>query len=305
MSKKVSIVVSCYNHAEYIAQCLQSIFSQTYQNIELLVYNDGSTDNSAEVIKPLLATSALPELYFFDEANRGLSAVKNDALGRITGDFLLFVDSDNWLNEKHVEILLAKLEETSKDIAYTQLWDFENQRNILQENLEYSLKQELEGNLIDASSLIRCSKISGSRFDKALNNRALEDYDFWLDLILENLAAPVFVSETKLNYRVRQSSMSDRGNWQDYYENYFYILNKHQKSFSKEVDEAKKDNILHWIKTFDECLEMLHERTFQKEQQDEQIKALEEKVSYYQNSYARSLKNLVSIPLRKLRKPEN
>ncbi|GAB2025280.1 glycosyltransferase [Lactovum odontotermitis] len=302
MNKKVSVVVPCYNHGKYISQCLQSLFSQTYQNIELLVYNDGSTDDSAEIIKSLLEKSPFKETYFFDEANRGVSAIKNDALDRISGDFLLFVDSDNWLNSNHIEILLAKLESTGKDIAYTQLWDFENQRDVLQSNLEFSLRQELEGNLIDSSSLIRQAKIGRAKFDMALNNRALEDYDFWLNLILENQAAPVFAAETKLNYRVHQDSRSDRGNWADYYQNYFYLLNKHREKFPEEIDEAKKDNILHWITTFDECLEMLHERTFQKEEQDKQIKLLEEQVNYYQNSYSRSLKNLISIPLRKLRK---
>lgn len=302
MNKKVSVVVPCYNHGKYISQCLQSLFSQTHQNIELLVYNDGSTDDSAEIIKSLLEKSPFTETYFFDEANRGVSVLKNDALERISGDFLLFVDSDNWLNDDYIETLLAKLESTGKDIAYTQLWDFENQRDVLQSNLEFSLKQELEGNLIDSSSLIRRNKIGRVKFDVALNNRALEDYDFWLNLILENQAAPVFVAETKLNYRVHQDSRSDRGNWADYYQNYFYLLNKHREKFPEEIDEAKKDNILHWITTFDECLEMLHERTFQKEEQDKQIKLLEEQVNYYQNSYSRSLKNLISIPLRKLRK---
>ena len=54
MTKLISVVVTCYNHENYIEQCLRSIFNQTYRNIELIVLDDGSTDSSSEVIQDLL-----------------------------------------------------------------------------------------------------------------------------------------------------------------------------------------------------------------------------------------------------------
>ena len=57
MNKKVSVVVTCYNHEKYIEECLRSIFAQTHQNIELIIFNDGSTDLSDEVISSTLLES--------------------------------------------------------------------------------------------------------------------------------------------------------------------------------------------------------------------------------------------------------
>lgn len=65
MNKKVSVVVTCYNHEKYIEECLRSIFAQTHQNIELIIFNDGSTDLSDEVISSTLLDSPFVETSYF------------------------------------------------------------------------------------------------------------------------------------------------------------------------------------------------------------------------------------------------
>lgn len=250
MDKKVSVVVTCYNHEKYIEECLRSIFGQTHQEIELLIFNDGSTDASGEVISEVLQDSPFTETHYFSEKNRGLAYVRNDALSKITGDFLLFVDSDNFLNDDHVEKLLTELSVTNSDIAYCQLWDFNAQRDVLRPDLEYSFEKQIVGNLIDASSLVRTSKIVDAKFDESLNNQTLEDYDFWLNLIINNEAKPVYVSTTKLNYRVLNESLSKRGNWENYYKSYFYIINKYIQKIPAELIEALQKNLLLWVDNY-------------------------------------------------------
>lgn len=250
MDKKVSVVVTCYNHEKYIEECLRSIFGQTHQEIELLIFNDGSTDASGEVISEVLQDSPFVETHYFSEKNRGLAYVRNDALSKITGDFLLFVDSDNFLNDDHVEKLLTELSVTNSDIAYCQLWDFNAQRDVLRPDLEYSFEKEIVGNLIDASSLVRTSKIVDAKFDESLNNQTLEDYDFWLNLIINNGAKPVYVFTTKLNYRVLNESLSKRGNWENYYKSYFYIINKYIQKIPAELIEALQKNLLLWVDNY-------------------------------------------------------
>lgn len=250
MDKKVSVVVTCYNHEKYIEECLRSIFGQTHQEIELLIFNDGSTDASGEVISEVLQDSPFTETHYFSEKNRGLAYVRNDALSKMTGDFLLFVDSDNFLNDDHIEKLLTELSVTNSDIAYCQLWDFNAQRDVLRPDLEYSFEKEIVGNLIDASSLVRTSKIVDAKFDESLNNQTLEDYDFWLNLIINNEAKPVYVSTTKLNYRVLNESLSKRGNWENYYKSYFYIINKYIQKIPAELIEALQKNLLLWVDNY-------------------------------------------------------
>lgn len=267
MDKKVSVVVTCYNHEKYIEECLRSIFGQTHQEIELLIFNDGSTDASGEVISEVLQDSPFTETHYFSEKNRGLAYVRNDALSKMTGDFLLFVDSDNFLNDDHIEKLLTELSVTNSDIAYCQLWDFNAQRDVLRPDLEYSFEKEIVGNLIDASSLVRTSKIVDAKFDESLNNQTLEDYDFWLNLIINNEAKPVYVSTTKLNYRILNESLSKRGNWENYYKSYFYIINKYIQKIPAELIEALQKNLLLWVDNYQNLVIDSEQKLADKEQE--------------------------------------
>ncbi|MGF1981755.1 glycosyltransferase family 2 protein [Lactococcus taiwanensis] len=306
MKEKVSVVITCYNHEEYIAECLRSIFSQSYQNIELLVFNDGSTDSSGAIINQLLSEeSPYEETYYFTEKNRGLAHVRNDALQKITGDFLLFVDSDNFLESHHIETLLTKLKKTNSDIAYCQLWNFQEKQNILAEDLEFSLEKMLQGNIIDASSLVRVSKIQNASFDLKLNNRALEDYDFWLNLIVYNEARPIFVEETKLNYRVVDGSMSERGNWKNYYKSYFYILDKYKRQIPQDIIEALKGETLRWLEQYEVLLNdsknIITQRDEYIQKQETLIKVKESENKQLRNSRSFRLGNKLLHPFRKIK----
>lgn len=241
MNDKVSVVVTCYNHEKYIAKCIKSIFEQTYQNIELIVFNDGSTDRSGEIISSLLLESPFKETKYFSGANQGVVKVRNAALEQITGEYLLFVDSDNFLNKNHIEVLLKEAEKNGADIAYCQIWDFEAKHNMLRENLDFSLEDELVHNSIDMSSLVRTKVIKNVKFDENLKN--LEDYDFWLNLILNNGAKAFFVRETKLNYRVLDDSRSQRDDFEQYFESYLYILNKYREVLGDKHDQALKEKL--------------------------------------------------------------
>ncbi|MDP0941449.1 hypothetical protein, partial [Klebsiella quasipneumoniae] len=76
------------------------------------------------------------------------------------------------------------------------------------------------------------------------------DYDFWLSLILINHAKSIFVKGIKLNYRVLNTSRTERGNWDKYYDSYFYLLEKHQTLLPKEVLKASQANVKIWLKSY-------------------------------------------------------
>lgn len=259
MNDKISVVVTCYNHEKYIEQCLRSIFEQTYQNIELIIFNDGSTDRSGEIIASLLPESRFVETYYFSDENQGVVKIRNAALEKVTGDYLLFVDSDNFLNENHVEILLSEAKKQGDaDIAYCQLWDFEVQRNILHENLDFLLDEELVQNVIDMSSLVKTKVIGDTRFDENLSS--LEDYDFWLNLLLNKGATAYFVRETKLNYRVLETSRSQRDDLGRYFDDYLYILNKYRNILGDRYEQTIKRNLLSSASRYRDMAEVADER---------------------------------------------
>lgn len=106
-SKLVSVIIPVYNAEDFISECIQSILNQTYRNIEIIVINDGSTDFTFEIINSFTD----PRLILVSQENKGCSAAKNHGLRIAKGDFIQYLDADDYLSldkiEKQVEKLIA------------------------------------------------------------------------------------------------------------------------------------------------------------------------------------------------------
>ena len=241
MNNLVSVVVTCYNHEQYIEECLRSIFKQTYTNIELLIFNDGSKDSSGEIIKSVLKDSPFKDTNYFEHSNMGLVATRNRAFEYINGEYLLFVDSDNFLQENYIEQLLLTSIENNFDIVYSKLVNPDN-NNIVLELQPFNLDHFYIENFIDSCSLIKRNIIGNIRYDDYLNYKKLEDYDFFMNLIILNNAIPGPCENTYLNYRVIDTSMSARDDLKYYYQVYSYILGKYFSYNPKLAQNALKIN---------------------------------------------------------------
>lgn len=106
MQGKVSIVIPCYNASAFIQDTLRSVFSQSYTNYELIVVDDGSTDDSPR----LLSDMAHPALRYVFQENQGVSAARNTGLEHATGDYLLFLDADDLLETDFLSARVSALE---------------------------------------------------------------------------------------------------------------------------------------------------------------------------------------------------
>lgn len=95
---KVSILIPVYNVEKYLSKCLESILLQTYKNIEIIIINDGTTDSSLEIAN--LYASKYDFIHVYSYENAGISTTRNRALEKATGDYYLFVDSDDYLDPK-------------------------------------------------------------------------------------------------------------------------------------------------------------------------------------------------------------
>lgn len=104
----LSVIVPVYNTAPWLARCLDSICVQTYRNLEILCVDDGSTDNSAEILAGYAEKDS--RIKVFTQANGGLSAARNTALEHATGEWVLGVDSDDYLADDAVERAMAKVD---------------------------------------------------------------------------------------------------------------------------------------------------------------------------------------------------
>ena len=99
----ISIIVPIYNVAECLSRCIQSLLDQTYENIEILLINDGSPDNSGEICEAFAAKDQ--RIRYFAKENGGLSNARNYGLDRAKGDYICFVDGDDFMDRRMVEVL--------------------------------------------------------------------------------------------------------------------------------------------------------------------------------------------------------
>lgn len=99
--EKVSVIIPCYNVEKYVEQCLQSLVRQTYRNLEIICINDGSTDSTLDLLK--LYGQKDSRITVIDQRNVGLSATRNKGLGLASGKWIMFVDSDDWLETECIE----------------------------------------------------------------------------------------------------------------------------------------------------------------------------------------------------------
>lgn len=111
----ISIVVPVYNVEAYIEHCIQNILSQTYRNLEVIIVNDGSPDNSIKIAKEL--TKDDPRFIYIDKENGGQSDARNAGLDIATGDYIFFCDPDDFIFEKSIENLYYASVLTSADIV--------------------------------------------------------------------------------------------------------------------------------------------------------------------------------------------
>jgi glycosyltransferase involved in cell wall biosynthesis len=115
LSKKVSVVVPVYNAEKYLHLTLSSIINQTYDNLEIIVIDDCSTDNSKEVIKEF-AQKDKRIIPYYSEINQGVSKTRNMGLKTFSGDYILFVDADDLMAKDCIEIQMNAAEKYNGDI---------------------------------------------------------------------------------------------------------------------------------------------------------------------------------------------
>ena len=112
--KKVSVIIPCYNSQDTIKTTLQSAVNQTYKSIEIIVVDDGSKDNSKNIIESIKDN----RINYYYQQNKGVSSARNKGIRLATGDYITFLDSDDVINEDKIEIQLCCLEKEKKKVCY-------------------------------------------------------------------------------------------------------------------------------------------------------------------------------------------
>ena len=116
---KVSVIIPVYNVEKYLRRCLDSVVNQTYKDVEVILVNDGSPDNSKEICEEYVAKYS--NIQLINQKNAGLGAARNTGLQYITGDAVTFVDSDDWLELDAIEYYVASMKKSDADIVVTKM----------------------------------------------------------------------------------------------------------------------------------------------------------------------------------------
>ncbi len=123
MGALVSVIIPVYNVEDYVEKAVYSVINQTYRNIEIILIDDGSTDHSAYICNQLASKDS--RIIVCHKKNEGVSAARNTGIEKASGDWLMFVDADDWIDSDAIERLISiENAESAEIVLATYLWDF-------------------------------------------------------------------------------------------------------------------------------------------------------------------------------------
>lgn len=177
-TKDISIIVPIYNIEKYIERCIESILSQEYKNYELILVNDGSTDNSLNIINKY---SKNDNVKILNKKNGGLSSARNYGIKYATGEYLMFIDGDDFLlNNQCLTNLGKKIKEEKSDVIQYKMVEYYGKKNkyIYKTNL---ISSKTNNKMIVLNNLNCIGQISISACDKIVKRKVIIDNDLFFE----------------------------------------------------------------------------------------------------------------------------
>ncbi len=198
----VSVVIPCFNQAGFVGEALQSVFEQTWSNFEVIVVNDGCTDDTAAV----LAGVNDPRLRVLDQDNQGVAVARNRGIEAAAADFFLPLDADDRILPTMIASCMARLLANPKlGYAYTHM-DMFGELNEVYKHAPYSFYRMLQENDASACAVVRKAAWVDAGGYGAEVMPGIADWDFWLRCGSHGWHG-VLVPEALFQYRVRSGSM--------------------------------------------------------------------------------------------------
>lgn len=196
----VSIIVPCYNQAQYLNEALQSVLEQTYENWECIIVNDGSTDNAEEIAKKWILQDVRFKYYY--QENTGVSSARNLGVKNSVGEFILPLDGDDKIAKDYIQQAIVAFEnDESLKLVYCKAEKFGDETgnwNLI----PFSLKELALDNMIFCSAVYRKKdwELIGGYDNNMLEG--LEDWEFWISL-LKNGGNVVCLNTIGFYYRIK------------------------------------------------------------------------------------------------------
>lgn len=212
----VSIVVPIYNVESYLQECLESIRNQKYTNLEVILVNDGSQDGSGDICKEIIKEDK--RFQYFEKENGGLSSARNFGIERCTGDYIIFIDSDDFVAEEMIAAMLENLIKYDADVCCCN-YDFVNEKSEYQKkhiiNIEQPEVYEKESALkrLLSEDYYKCYAWNKLYKKSLFNEVRYPEGKLYEDIVtafkvFSESNKVVFFGETLYHYRVRDGSIT-------------------------------------------------------------------------------------------------
>lgn len=237
----ISIIVPCYNQAQYLDECLQSVLLQTYQNWECIIVNDGSPDQTEEVAEKW--TSKDQRFIYIHQENLGVSAARNNGIDRASGDWILPLDGDDKISISYLEKAVTKINE-GYNLIYSNAIYF-GEKNEEWKLEDYEHKKLLYHNIIFCSAIFKKNNI---RFDPKMT-QGFEDWEFWIHYIFSSNDTKIHkLNSFEFFYRIKPESRNKSVNtdlqkffsMKNYvYAKHIHVYNQHLGDYFTLYDENK------------------------------------------------------------------
>ena len=207
----ISVIIPVYNVAAFLPRCLDSVCNQTYQNLEIILVNDGSTDNSPEICQQYAQKDT--RVTVISQKNGGLSAARNTGMDHMHGKFFTFIDSDDWITPDYCQTLLDLINQSGADVATgNYIYAFEDGSQqapvVLTENQTFSTPEDILyfGLKVRHTAWLfyRTSVCGSLRFDPYYS--LSEDLDFYFRLS-QQIKTLACTSKILLYYYQRKNSL--------------------------------------------------------------------------------------------------
>jgi len=218
----VTVIIPLFNAQDYIAQTIESVISQTYQNWELIIVDDCSTDNSIEIVKGYETKDRRIKLIELKSNFGGPARPRNIGLDISNGEYLAFLDADDvWLKDK-LQVQVREMELNNLDFTSTDsnFIDINNNDTIINKykiivflkklKSKAKLSDVIKGNFIRTSSVIISKKFI-SKFDENKDFIGVEDLYLWMKILNDKNVKYRYISEKLIKYRISSLSLSERG----------------------------------------------------------------------------------------------
>lgn len=224
---ELSIIIPCFNHGKVIDEALNSVFEQSYNDYEVIVINDGSTDGYTN---EKLSELERKGVFVLHQPNQGLATARNNGIKLAKGEYILPLDSDNRLKKDCISFFLDELKKSGADIIYGDA-EFFGDKEGKWESGKFDIKKLMANNYIDACSIYRknvWSSIGG--YDPNMPVMGYEDWDFWLNAAFKKFKFRYF-EKIFFDYRSSSESMIKTISEENRRKVFAYVMNKYSSEY--------------------------------------------------------------------------